>query len=354
MLLAPSKTKSITKTNATLVQFVGKVLGRQGLHIEKLFTMSGGAIQENWKMDLGSSGDEKFSIVLRTDAKTKIPGSLSKKQEFDFLSMAWRAGVKVPEPYCLCEDVSVIGKPFILLEYLPGTTDFDQIHQLNIGEALGYELGVELAKIHSVKPEGTHDVDCLSSIDFSRQKIKSYQEFFDARDEVSLPSEWAMRWCLSRLENMTTSPVTLTHGDFRTANYLATSDGLSGLLDWEFAGWGDPYSDLGWFCAKCWRYGMEATPAGGISTRESFYKGYSSVSGKRVDNDRVLFWEVMSLLRWLVIAIQQGDRNFVAGENDLELGLTGLVRPPEIERMLLELTPPESWTNLLNLERTYA
>ncbi|WP_120496528.1 phosphotransferase family protein [Kiloniella sp. EL199] len=350
VLLAPGN----TKTNATLAQFVSKVLGRQGLHIEKLFTMSGGAIQENWKMDLRSDDGEEFSIVLRTDAKTKIPGSLSKKQEFNFLSMAWQAGVKVPEPLYLCEDVSIIGKPFILLEYLPGTTDFDQIRQLNIGETLGYELGVELAKIHTIKPDETHSVKSLSSKDFVQQKIKSYQEFFDDRGEANLPSEWAMRWCLSRLEGMTPSAVTLIHGDFRTANYLVTSDGLSGLLDWEFSGWGDPYSDLGWFCAKCWRYGMEATPAGGVSTRTSFYKGYSSVSSKRVDNDRVLFWEVMSLLSWLVIAIQQGDRNFIGGEKDLELGLTGLVRPPEIEQVLLELTSPASWTSFEGRENACA
>ncbi|WP_179188671.1 phosphotransferase family protein [Kiloniella majae] len=354
MLLAPGNTKSNTKTNATLAQFVSKVLGRQELRIEKLFTMSGGAIQENWKMDLRSSEGEQFSVVLRTDAKTKIPGSLSKKQEFNFLSMAWKIGVRVPEPLCLCEDLGIIGKPFILLEHLPGTTDFDTIRQLNIGEKLGYELGVELAKIHTIKPQYTQNTESLSSKEFTRQKIKSYQVFFDGRDQVSLPAEWAMQWCLSRLQGMASSVVTLTHGDFRTANYLATPNGLSGLLDWEFSGWGDPYSDLGWFCAKCWRYGMEDTPAGGVSTRASFYRGYASVSGKDVDEDRVLFWEVMSLLRWLVIAIQQGDRNFIGGEKDLELGLTGLVRPLEIERMLLELTSPSSWASFEVVESTRA
>ncbi|KLN61410.1 hypothetical protein WH96_07200 [Kiloniella spongiae] len=345
MLLAPGNTKSITKTNATLAQFVSKVLGRQELRIEKLFTMSGGAIQENWKMDLRSVAGEQICVVLRTDAKTRIPGSLLKKQEFEYLSMAWQAEVRVPEPLCLCEDLNIIGKPFILLEHLPGTTDFDQIRQLNIGEKLGYELGVELAKIHTIKPQDTDNINTSSSTELTRQKIKSYQEFFDNRGEANLPAEWAMRWCLSRLEDMTSSIPTLTHGDFRTANYLATSDGLSGLLDWEFSGWGDPYSDLGWFCAKCWRYGMEDTPAGGISTRASFYKGYRSVADKDVDESRVLFWEVMSHLRWLVIAIQQGDRNFIDGEKDLELGLTGLVRPLEIERMLLELTPPTSFAS---------
>lgn len=331
-------------TIEALTQFVCKVLGRQGLRIEKMFTMSGGAIQENWKVVLRSAEGEQLFVVLRTDAKTKIPGSLSKKQEFEFLSLAWKAGVRVPKPFCLCEDLSIIGKPFILLEYLAGTTDFEQIRQLNIGEKLGFELGGELAKIHTIQPKDSQATVTKSNLDVIRQKIKSYQDFFDNRNDISLPAEWAMRWCLSQLERTEPSIVTMTHGDFRTANYLATPNGLSGVLDWEFSGWGDPYSDLGWFCAKCWRYGMEDTPAGGISSRTSFYKGYSSVTGIEVDETRVLFWEVMSLIRWLVIAIQQGDRNFVEGEKNLELGLTGVVRPLEIERMLLELTPPESWS----------
>ncbi|MFD2207511.1 phosphotransferase family protein [Kiloniella antarctica] len=330
-----------------LAEFVGQALGRQGLVINNMFTMSGGAIQENWRLDYKCASGEQGCVVIRADAATCVPGSHSKRNEFDILSFVWRAGVRVPRPLALCEDQTLMGRPFVLMEYLPGTTNFEQIRAFGMGEALGFELGVELAQLHRLLPD---ELSFLKKSAYSpvEDLIDRYRVFFDDREGCNSVAEWAMRWCLVQQETRPVLPEVLVHGDFRTANYLVTRDGLVGLLDWEFSGWGDPYSDLGWFCARCWRYGHEVTPAGGISTRESFYKGYTSVTGEDVDHNQVLFWEVMSLLRWLVIAIQQGDRNFVDGENDLELGLTGLVRPFEIEMMLLEMTAPCHWPNKID------
>lgn len=343
-MVEPIRSDNI-KTDA-LAEFVGQVLERQGLVIDNMFTMSGGAIQENWRLDYHCSSGAG-SLVIRADAKTSVPGSHTKRREFEILSYAWKAGIKVPKPLALCENKDLIGQFFILMEYLPGTTDFEQIKSLINGETLGFELGAELARLHHLQPIELKFLE-KAVANPVEDLIGRYRHFFDERDASNPVAEWAMRWCLVRQGNLPPLPEVLVHGDFRTANYLVTSEGFTGLLDWEFSGWGDPYSDLGWFTARCWRYGHETKPAGGIATRDSFYNGYSSVSGEDVDHNRVLFWEVMSLLRWLVIAIQQGDRNFIAGEKDLELGLTGIVRPPEIEMMLLEMTAPNYWPKTSN------
>ncbi len=330
-----------------LANFAGQALGRQDLVIDKMFTMSGGAIQENWRLEYHCSLGDNGRLVIRADAKTSVPGSHTKRHEFEILSHAWKAGIKVPKPLALCEDEDLIGRCFILMEHLPGTTDFDQIRSLGSGEELAYELGAEIARLHQVKPD---ELPFLNKALTSpvEELISQYRRFFDEREKPNPVAEWAMRWCLMQQEEaLHPLPQVFVHGDFRTANYLVTPEGVTGLLDWEFAGWGDPYSDLGWFCTKCWRYGHESKPAGGIASRKNLYRGYASISGEEVDSCRVLFWEVMSLLRWLVIAIQQGDRNFIAGEKDLELGLTGLVRPPEIEMMLLEMTTPDCWPELV-------
>ncbi len=83
---------------------------------------------------------------------------------------------------------------------------------------------------------------------------------------------------------------------------------LTAILDWEFAGWGDPDEDIGWLCCKGWRFGRLDREAGGIAERAPFYRGYESESGRRLDPERVRFWEVMANLRWAVIAMQQSDR----------------------------------------------
>ena len=66
--------------------------------------------------------------------------------------------------------------------------------------------------------------------------------------------------------------------DFRTGNIMAADCRVTGVLDWEFARWGDPHADLGWLCAPCWRFGNLALEAGGIGPRSEFYSGYEAES----------------------------------------------------------------------------
>ncbi|MNC54549.1 Phosphotransferase enzyme family protein [compost metagenome] len=131
--------------------------------------------------------------------------------------------------------------------------------------------------------------------------------------------------------------VTLIHGDYRTGNYMVDERGLTGILDWEFAGWGDPLEDIGWFCAKCWRFGKVAAEAGGVGARADFYRGYEAVSGRRLDREAVHYWEGMAHVNWAVIAIQQAERHCSGEENSLLLALTGHI-VPELEWEILNLT----------------
>ena len=117
----------------------------------------------------------------------------------------------------------------------------------------------------------------------------------------------------------------LIHRDYRTGNYLVDAGRTSGVLDWEFAGWGDPREDLGWFTARCWRFGGVDREAGGIAPLEPFLRGYESVAGHRPSRADLDYWQVMAHLRWAVIALQQAQRHRSGGERSLELALTGRI-----------------------------
>ena len=132
------------------------------------------------------------------------------------------------------------------------------------------------------------------------------------------------------------------HQDFRTGNYMLDDEGLTGILDWEFCAWGDPMSDIGWFCAACWRFGRPDLEAGGIGTRETFYRAYEAESERSIDHETVLFWEVMAHLRWAVIALQQGHRHITGQQASLELALTGRIAA-QLELAVLDMTPPARW-----------
>ena len=63
--------------------------------------------------------------------------------------------------------------------------------------------------------------------------------------------------------------VCLNHGDFRTGNLLVQAGRLSGVLDWEFAGYRPEEADVGWMLSSPWRYGRPDLDASGLMAREA-------------------------------------------------------------------------------------
>src|SRR5439155_923 len=98
--------------------------------------------------------------------------------------------------------------------------------------------------------------------------------------------------------------------------------------------------DIGWFCCKGWRFARLDREAGGIAARAAFYHGYESAAGRRLDPDRVRFWEVLANARWAVIALQQSDRYLVGGARDLSTAIIGR-RATECDLELLMLLDPD-------------
>lgn len=332
-----------------LERFLTECSGARAAHIRALRPLSGGAIQENWLLDVAldggpSAGDH--TLVLRSDAPSGVATSLSRSQEFAVLQAVWEAGVAVPEPLWLEGEGHVIGRPFYVMRRVAGTALGPRlVKDMSLGgdrNQLAERLGRELAKIHKIKPP-RDDLDFLDGAvgDPAQGAVRRYRGYLDALGKPHPALEWALRWC--ELHAPVPAEPTLIHQDFRTGNYMVDATGLTGVLDWEFSAWGDPLSDLGWFCAKCWRFGRDDLEAGGIAAREPFYKGYENESGQAVDGSRVAFWEVMAHVRWAVIARQQGARTVAGGEESLDLALTGRVYPPTLEHELLRLTPPSAW-----------
>ena len=209
-------------------------------------------------------------------------------------------------------------------------------------EALAERLGREMARIHAIRPPRP-DLDFLPLPrgNAALADVRLYRRYLDALGQARPVLEWGLTWAERHAPE--TREIVLLHRDFRTGNYLLDEAGLTAILDWEFAGWGDPMADLGWFTARCWRFGRPDREAGGIGSRDAFYRGYRAESGRQIDAAAVAFWEVMAHIRWAVIALQQGRRHWSGEEASLELALTGRMAA-ELEHAVLAMTPPERWT----------
>ena len=306
--------------------------------VERAEKLRGGAIQENWRLACRIDG-RPAEFVLRRDAAASIASSRTRQQEFALLQAAFRAGVQVPRPVAACPDPGVIGAPFFLMQWVDGVGLGTRIvKDLTLAPdrtRLGGRLGRELATIHAIAAAD-------GSLDFlgprsTSSVVETLRAALDALGAARPALEWGLRW--AELNAPPASVPTLVHNDFRTGNYMVDADGLTAILDWEFAGWGDPLADLGWLCAECWRFGRTDLEAGGVATRAVFYAGYEQASGRRIDDAAVRYWEVVAHLRWAVIALQQAARHISGREPSLELALTGRI-VPELELAVLRASAP--------------
>lgn len=326
-------------TRARLAKFIAHASGAQRTVVALLERMSGGAVQQNWALDVQNDGGHHPGAqqwVLRIDAPATVAESLTRSQEFRVLQAMHEASVLAPRPLWLCEDVSVAGGAFFIMERLAGVAAGHKVARdariVPDRSGLSRALAANLARIHSVKP-GTA-LDFLEA-SLARDNIAHYRAYLDTLDEPYSVLEWGLRWCERNAPAH--EETTFIHRDYRTGNYLVNDGSLSGVLDWEFAAFGNPLEDVGWLFAKCWRFGQNDYPVGGVATASDFLHEYERQSGRTVDEFALRYWQVMAHLRWAVIALQQRERHRSGIERSLELALTGHL-VSDLEQEILALT----------------
>jgi aminoglycoside phosphotransferase (APT) family kinase protein len=336
---------------ARLARFLAEASGANKVEIGKLELLAGGAIQHNWGFEAAFHGGSLAglqALVLRTDAPTGVPSSLGRIDEFRVLQAVHAAGVTVPEPLFACPDRDVFGKPFFVMRRVTGTAQGRTITTDPAIEAalprVAERLGRELARLQTIRPPRP-DLAFLPPPEAMtpERQIAGFRAYLDQHPQPRPVLEWGIRWLEAHIPAPIGEPV-LCHRDFRTGNYMLAFDSrraeMTGILDWEFAGWGDPDEDIGWLCCKGWRFARLDREAGGIADRVDFYRGYEAEAGRRIDPERVRFWEILANIRWAIIALQQSDRYITGGERDLSLAFIGR-RATECELELLMLLDPE-------------
>lgn len=313
-------------TRSRIARFVRDASGAEDATVTALTRMSGGAVQQNWALDAKVSGgpfEGEQRWVLRMDAPAVVAESLTRAEEFRVLEAMAEAGVLAPRPLWVCEDRAVAGAPFFIMERLPGVAAGHKVardpHLVPDRSRLARALAANLARIHAVKPP--HAALAFLETSLARDNIAHYRAYLDTLDDAQPGLEWGLRWC-ERLAPER-EETTFIHRDYRTGNYLVDGGALAGVLDWEFAAWGNPLEDVGWICAKCWRFGQVDRVVGGVADADDFLREYEARSGRAVDARTLRYWQVMAHLRWAVIALQQRERHRSGVERSLELALTG-------------------------------
>ncbi|MGY8960149.1 MAG: phosphotransferase family protein, partial [Alphaproteobacteria bacterium] len=245
-------------------------------------------------------------------------------------------------PLWCCMDSTILGKPFCLMERMAGEGRGDVLTTnptvAQAKDTIAAQLGRELGKIHAITPR-QNDFPFLSTPkNPALAAVAYYRDQLDRRQQAYPALEWGLRWLEQNAPS--DSELTLVHRDFRVGNFLIEHGALSAILDWEFAGWGDPFEDIGWLFAKCWRFGRSTYELGGIADRAPFYAAYEQESGRKIDATKIAYWETYAHVRWAMIALQQADRYLVGAEMNLDAALSGH-RLAELEIEILQMTAPD-------------
>jgi len=234
-----------------------------------------------------------------------------------------------PKPYLLCEDASIIGSTFYIMERRHGlVVRYEEPPQLaNQSEQrrrVSHSVVDTLADLHLVDIEA-HGLTALGKPSgFVERQVQGWtQRWHGSKTSEQAELNALSQWLLERLPSDPSRP-TLLHGDYKLDNIMLDEHDLSKMVavfDWEMSAVGDPLVDLGIFLA----YWVHTAPASqrdsltavtcrpGWFTREEVLERYAERTTLDVSN--IKFYEVFAVFK-LAVVLQQIFYRYHRGQTD--------------------------------------
>ena len=261
-------------------------------------------------------------VLRRPPIGTKAVSAHDMKREFLIQSRLKPVYDLVPHVIALCEDHSILGSDFYVMDRIQG-----EIFRRDVPESLSTDdisimatsLVSGLSQLHSV------DASVLAELNKGPGYVTRQVEGWSKRYRNALTDdvpdgEDVMNWLLSHKPDDVDSCI--IHGDWRIDNMVFDlgQKKLVGVLDWELATVGDPLMDLG--SALAYWVDKDDEPMfaslrrqpshlDGMPTRKEFIAKYLELSGRKCDD--FTFYEVFGLFRLSVI-IQQIWARYKVGQ----------------------------------------
>lgn len=263
--------------------------------------------------------EDQQEFVLRRPpfGAEQIKGGHDVAREYRVLTMIQSAGyTKIPEPLLLCDDVSVMGCPFYIMERVQGVILRAQMAQnLNLSltqlRATSEALVDNLVDLHALDINTTGLIQLGKPEGYVKRQVEGWYRRYLAAQTDDLPvMEQLYQWLTATIPAEGTP--TLIHNDYKYDNVVLNPVDLSeilAVLDWEMCTVGDPLMDVGtalsyWSEAGdgTFERSFNLTWLPGNLTRQEFADRYAEQSGRDVSN--ILYYYVFGLFKNTVVMQQ--------------------------------------------------
>jgi aminoglycoside phosphotransferase (APT) family kinase protein len=299
--------------------------GGEPLTVTRITT---GASSELFQLRRGAH----VSVLRRPAAGLHNPEAFDRimLREHQVLSALGTTVVPHPRPLAVCDDPSVLGANFYIMEYIDGFTPKDPLpapFDTDVGarRGLGMALVDALADLANVdwkaiglqgfgKPEGF----------LERQVSRWYGQLATYRFRDIPGLDPVARWLETNRPEM--SPPAIMHGDYQFINVMfhhGAPARLAAIVDWEQATIGDPLLDLGWLLAG-WtdpgeakaRHAGYLTAREGLPTRVELAARYAERTGRSLAH--LDYYVVLARFK-LACVLEGAYARYVAGKSTNEV-----------------------------------
>jgi aminoglycoside phosphotransferase (APT) family kinase protein len=268
-------------------------------------------------------GDHQF-VLRRPPFGPVAPTAHDMPREYRLLEMIHPVFKLAPRPYLLCEDTSIIGAPFYVMERRQGLVIRRDLPEqigdnLTLRRRVGEALVDTLVQLHQVDIYSTGLSSIGKPVGFVTRQVRGWTDRWNRAKTSDVPEiEQVIQWLNDRLppepDPDKGRPATLVHNDFKLDNVMldwADPTRVVAVLDWEMCTVGDPLVDLGLLlCYWPQRDDPEArresisaiTTEPGWITRAEIVDRYAAKSGR--DLSGLTFYEVFALFK-VAVVLQQ-------------------------------------------------
>lgn len=225
------------------------VPGFDGTAQIKATLLAGGRSNVSYKITDASSS----SWVLRRPPLGHImPSAHDMGREFRVLSGLNSVSYPTPTTRGYCEDETVIGAKFMLMDFVDGrvieSAETASILSSQQASEISQELVDTLARLHALNPANAGLDQLGKPAGYLQRQVKRWGDQWQITKTRELPEiEKLHAWLETAIAKVPENlPTSIVHGDYRIDNVILASDKseIVAVLDWEMSTLGDPISDL--------------------------------------------------------------------------------------------------------------